>query len=363
MSAATDSVGRRDVTVKVPPVVWPSAPVPKPVFRDTEVVNPGGGPHLVCSLPTHFLPEIRAELARSFHVSYCYNVGREHAETILPTAEGLFVNAVAPYRLDRELLAMAPLLRVIVSPSTGSDHVDHEYCRERGIQFRGLKGESETIENIHASAEGSFALMMAMLKSLPRACEFAKAGYWRQVEDELRGRDLNARLLGLVGYGRIGRKMSRYANAFGARVLAYDPYVKIADPWVTQLSSFEELLATADIVSVHVHLDGTTSGLFGRERFAQMKPGAYFVNTARGEIVDEQALIEALESGHLQAAAVDVVKGENTEEVYGNSLVEYARTHERLVVTPHIAGLSVDAQLEAARWGVRELKQYFGVAP
>lgn len=345
----------------IPPVTWPPAPVPQPVFRDIEEVNRGGGPHLVCSLPTHFLPEIRAELARHFHVSYCYNVGREYVETILPTAEALFVNAVAPYRLDRDLLSLAPRLRLIVSPSTGSDHVDHAYLRERGIQFHGLKGESETIENIHASAEGSFALLMAMLKSLPRACDFAKAGYWRQVEDELRGRDLNGRLLGLVGYGRIGRKMSRYANAFGANVLAYDPHVTIGDQWVTQLASLDQLLAAAEIVCVHVHLDDLTRGLFGRERFAQMKRGAYFLNTARGEIVDEQALIDALESGQLQAAAVDVVKGENSDTVYRNLLVDYARTHPRLIVTPHIAGLSLDAQLEAARWGVCELKKYFGV--
>lgn len=340
-------------------VTWP--PVPKPVVRETDIVAGAGRPRLVCSLPVHFLPEIRRELSDLFQVSFCYNVPREAVTPLLPDAEALLVNGAAPYRLDRDLLSLAPNLRLIANPSTGSDHIDLDYCAERGIAVRGLKGETEVIDDIHASAEFSFTLMMAMLRNLPRAYDLARAGYWREVEDELRGVELHGRTVGLIGYGRIGRKMSRYANAFGARVIAYDPFVTVADAWATQLRSLDELLAAADIVCVHVHLDADTRGLFDAARFSRMKRGSYFLNTSRGAVVDERALIDALESGHLRAAAVDVVQGEVTGRIANNPLLEYARTHSRLTVTPHIGGLSVDSQRKSARWALQHLKAFFGL--
>jgi len=200
-------------------VAWP--PVPHPVVRESDVAGVVGRPRLVCSLPVHFLPEIRSALCSRFQVSFCYNLPREAVTVLLPDAEALLVNGAAPYRLDRDLLSLAPRLRLIANPSTGSDHIDLVYCAERGIAVCGLKGETDVIDDIHASAEYSFTLMMAMLRNLPRAYDLVRAGYWREVEDELRGIELHGRTVGLVGYGRIGRKMSRYANAFGATVVAF----------------------------------------------------------------------------------------------------------------------------------------------
>ena len=334
---------------------------PKPRITQSGTVNPDAPLHLVCSLPVHYLPEIKAELERSFRVSYCYNMPLSHVETLLPTADALFVNAAAPYRLDRALLSRAPKLRLIVSPSTGTDHTDLDVCAERGITFCSLKEHPEVTTAIHGSAEFSFALLLALIRNLPRGVDLTRAGYWREVEDELRGIELSGKRLGLVGYGRIGRKMSRYAHGFDAQVSAHDPFVTQFDPWVERVDSLDALLPVCDIVSLHVHLMPATRLMFDAARFAQMKPGSYFVNTSRGWLVDEVALLAALDAGHLRGAAVDVTQGELTSRPDRNRLVEYARRHETLIVSPHMAGLTVDAMRKAAQQGLRELRTFFAL--
>jgi len=334
-------------------------PIPRPRITEAGTANPDAPLHLVCSLPVHYLPEIRTELERLFRVSYCYNRPRDQLLSLLPSADALLVNAAAPYRLDRDLLVRAERLQIIVSPSTGTDHTDLDYCAERGIAFSGLKEHPEVIEQIHGSAEFSFALLMALIRRLPRGVDLARAGYWREVEDELRGIELSGKRLGLVGYGRIGRKMSRYAHAFDARVLAVDPFVFDVDPWVERVESLDALLPVCDIVSLHVHLSDETRLMFNAARFAQMRPGSYFVNTSRGWLVDEPALIAALESGTLAGAAVDVTQGELSGRADENRLVDYARRHDTLIVSPHMAGLTVDAMGKAARQGLRALKAFF----
>lgn len=314
---------------------------------------------LVCAAPLHFLPEIQKELENRFDVSYAFNESTEELKKKLPPAKAFIVNPGAPYRIDRTLLQKAPLLEMIITPSTGQDHIDVVYCAKKGIQVRSLRGREDVIENIHASAEFSFTLLLSMIKNLPKAAGYALEGRWREVEDDLRGVEIHGKNAGLIGYGRIGKKMSRYLHAMGAKIMAYDPNVKIQDEWVLQAKSMEEVLAWADIASVHVHLDSQTRGLFNKKTFSLMKPGGYFLNTSRGGVVIEQDLIDALESEHLKAAAVDVIEGEQSDSIGSNKLIQYAREHKNLTVTPHIAGLTVESQRKAAQFALKELETFF----
>jgi D-3-phosphoglycerate dehydrogenase len=143
-----------------------------------------------------------------------------------------------------------------------------------------------------------------------------------------------------VGCGRIGGWMARYGAAFGMRVVGHDPFV---DPWPDGIRRvpLEELVETSDVVSVHVHLSAETRGLVSAALFERMKPGAIFVNTSRGALADEAALLRALESGRLAAAGLDVLEGEPAIE--GHPLLAYARRHSNLILTPHCGGFSPDA--------------------
>jgi D-3-phosphoglycerate dehydrogenase len=151
---------------------------------------------------------------------------------------------------------------------------------------------------------------------------------------------LNGRTLGLIGCGRLGQWMSRYGAAFGMEVLGHDPHVA---PWPEGIiqTDLADLVANADVISVHVHLSEATRGLLSADLLASIKPGAIVINTSRGAIIDEAALLAGLESGRIGAAGLDVLDGE--PEIAQHPLIAYGRGHDNLIVTPHIGGFSPDA--------------------
>jgi D-3-phosphoglycerate dehydrogenase len=138
--------------------------------------------------------------------------------------------------------------------------------------------------------------------------------------------------------------VAHYGRAFGMAVLAYDPYVQNLPDGVLPCSSLEELLRKSHIVSLHVPLNNETSGMFGQAQFAWMQPGAYLLNTSRGAVLDEGALLKALESGNLAGAALDVLENElDLKSGCSNTLIEYARRHDNLIITPHIGGATQES--------------------
>jgi D-3-phosphoglycerate dehydrogenase len=168
---------------------------------------------------------------------------------------------------------------------------------------------------------------------------------------------LRGQTLGLVGCGRIGQWMARYATAFGMQCLGYDPNHQ---PWPETIQQVDlpDLLRRARFISVHVPLSRETNGLLGPEEFALVGPGAVVVNTSRGEILDERALIAALEDGRVAAAGLDVLRGE--PDVQSHPLVEYARTHANVLITPHIGGYSPEALQYVLAFSCRRIAEFFG---
>jgi D-3-phosphoglycerate dehydrogenase len=164
--------------------------------------------------------------------------------------------------------------------------------------------------------------------------------------------------LGIVGYGRLGEMVARYATAFGMSILAYDPYKEIRQPFVTQVD-FETLFQSADVITVHVHLNEETRGMISERAFSLMKEGAYLVNTSRGAVIDELALIRALESGKLSGVALDVIGRELEGNFENHPLIRYACAHENVIITPHIGGATIESQTKAFTFTARKLKQFF----
>ncbi|MBE6797441.1 MAG: hypothetical protein E7531_03790 [Ruminococcaceae bacterium] len=168
-----------------------------------------------------------------------------------------------------------------------------------------------------------------------------------------RGKSLNHMTLGLIGCGFAGKLVARKAMAFGMKVIVYDPYIKLGSlPQKVEMVEFDELLNKADIISLHCALTPQTKDMFGAEQFAKMKQGAFFINTARGELVDEDALISALNSDHLAGAAIDVTR---VEPIADNSPLLDAKN---LIITPHIGGSSYDVQVVGTNMVVDDLKAW-----
>ena len=178
--------------------------------------------------------------------------------------------------------------RHILSATTGEDHVDLDACRSHGIKLVSLKSHRDFLETITSTADLGFGLLLSLVRQLPAATESVKSGVWDR--DQFRGRELRGMVLGLVGCGRLGRRMACYARAFDMIVHAYDPYVAEFPEGVCAESDLSVLLAQSDVVSLHVPLNEETERMAGHDFFGAMKSGATFLNTSRGAIVDNDEL-------------------------------------------------------------------------
>jgi D-3-phosphoglycerate dehydrogenase len=242
--------------------------------------------------------------------------------------------------IDRNVLERTARLRYLVTPTTGTDHIDVDYARARGVSVLSLYGERDFLRGITATAELTWALLLALVRRVPAAHRRVVEGAWQR--DVFRGTELREKTLGIVGYGRLGEIVAGYGLAFGMRVLAYDRTPEDSGKAVSFVG-LDELLERADVVSVHLALTPDTAGYFNAARFARMKRGALFINTARGKIVDEHALLEALRRDHLGGAALDVLASETSERhdwLENDPLRAWAGSHDNLLLTPHIGGMT-----------------------
>jgi D-3-phosphoglycerate dehydrogenase / 2-oxoglutarate reductase len=294
-------------------------------------------PLIVCAADLQHVPKARRILEGCGRVQYI-DTEEETLATALAEADAYF--ATLRVQLTRELMAQAPKLRVVVTPSTGLDHIDLGGARELGIVVLGLKEDRELLDRITATAELAWALILACARRLPEAVGTVHQGRWSR--DQLRGSQIAYKTLGILGCGRLGTMVAEYGRAFRMKVIGCDRG-KIDLPGVEQVS-FEQLLRESDVLTVHIHLTEENRGLVNRDTLAAMKHGAILVNTSRGAIIDEAALLEALRHGPLKAAGLDVIDGEWRKDLAEHPLIVYARSHHNLIITPHVGGVTFESQ-------------------
>ena len=232
--------------------------------------------------------------------------------------------------------ALAPTVRIIGRSGTGLDAIDLEAARRRGVSVLNLPAFATT-----EAADHTVALMLAALRRLPECDDLARTAWhdWRRVAPLA---SVGGSTIGIVGAGRIGRAVLERLRPFGPRLLVFDPVADSAPPGATRVETLDELLADADVVSLHLPLTPATHHAIGRRELALMKPDAVLVNVSRGDVVDEPALVEALHAGHLRAAALDVVAGEPPDP--SAPILSAPRT----ILSPHVAWQS-DASMARAR--------------
>ena len=243
------------------------------------------------------------------------------------------------HRLDDEVLPLAPRCRIVATPVTGLDHIDLAACAKRGIRVLSLKGETEFLRGVRATAELTLALALALIRRIPAAAADVRAGRWDR--SAFRGRELFGKTAGIVGVGRLGSIAASYFAALGMRVIGCDPRPDLPEH-VERVDSLAALFSRSDLVSVHASYDASTRHLIDAAALASAKPGLVLVNTARSGLVDEAALLGALKSGRIAGAALDVVSGE-PDVSRAHALVEYARAHENLLIVPHLGGNTVES--------------------
>jgi D-3-phosphoglycerate dehydrogenase / 2-oxoglutarate reductase len=255
---------------------------------------------------------------------------KEYAQYLCETDALLVRSAV---QVNRAVLEKAPRLRIIGRAGVGVDNVDLDAATEAGVLVMNTPGG-----NAISVAEHTLALMLAMARHIPQANASTRAGKWEK--KKFLGNELRGKTLGVIGLGSIGREVVKRARAFEMRVVAHDPYVtwKIAHDLGVELVGTAQLFAESDYISLHVAATPETQGMLSHEAFAQMKDGVRIVNCARGELVDEAALMAALATGKVAHAALDVFATEPVPAGYP------LFASEAVMATPHIGGSTEEAQ-------------------
>jgi D-3-phosphoglycerate dehydrogenase len=271
-----------------------------------------------------------AALGDQIEVRWVDGPNREKLLAAVPDADALLVRSATT--VDADVLNTGTKLKIVARAGVGLDNVDVDAATARGI----LVVNAPT-SNIHSAAEHAVALLLAAARQIPAADASLREHAWKR--SAFSGTEIFGKTVGVVGLGRIGQLVAQRLAAFGAHLVAYDPYVSPARAAQLgiELLSMDELLSRADFISVHLPKTPETAGLIGNEAIAKTKPGVIIVNAARGGLVDEAALAEAITSGHVRAAGIDVFA---TEPCTDSPLFDLPQ----VVVTPHLGASTSEAQ-------------------
>ena len=290
---------------------------------------------------THGLFDVaRQILQKSCDVQYWTKPGRPPREEVLQQVkekEGLI--CLLTEKVNEDLLREAPNLRIAANVAVGFDNIDVAACTKRGVVATNTPGVLD-----ETTADFAWTLLMAVARRLSEGEALARSGNWKNWDlDQLVGTDVWGKTLGIVGFGRIGRAVARRASGFQMKVIYTDavrPAEEVEKELKVEFREMNALLAESDFISVHVPLLPETRGLFDSPKFYRMKPTAFLINTSRGPVVDEAALVAALEGGKIAGAGLDVYENE--------PFIHPGLKRANVVLAPHIASASLETRTKMA---------------
>ena len=308
---------------------------------------------ILCITPVKHLGGVYEKLQSYGEVIYKPEVDKNELKILLDTAEVdyLFTNPNKQNFILNEEVLRDSNIKVINTCSTGLNHIDLDYCKENKIDVWSLKEDYELINDLPSTSELAFGLMMSLLRNIPKSFHSVKDGNWDY--EPYVGHQIKGKTIGVIGYGRLGKIMCDLFYGWGVKLLASDPYERITTARGVPL---DELLEKSDVVFLHTHVTDETRGMVDEEFISYMKEGSYLINTARGELVDEVAIIESIKVGHLKGYGTDVIKDE-FGDIQNSKLVEFSMNpNNNVVITPHIGGMTIEGQTKAYHWAIGKFK-------
>lgn len=251
-------------------------------------------------------------------------------------------------RITADVLAAGKKIRIVGRAGVGVDNIDVAAASRQGVVVVNVPGG-----NTISAAEHTVALLLSLSRNIPQANSSVKSGEWKR--SLFTGTELQGKTLGLVGLGRIGREVAKRCQSFGMDVIGFDPYAseEYAKNFNIRLATLDEIYAQADYISVHVPLNDSTKAMFNEKTLAKLKPGVRLINCARGGIIDENALYEAVKSGKVKGAALDVFEEEPPKKDHP------LFTLPNIIVTPHLGAATEEAQVKVAQELAETLRDYF----
>jgi D-3-phosphoglycerate dehydrogenase len=287
----------------------------------------------------------RMNVGDNFSIDYVPGISREELLRRVKEYDVLVVRSRT--RVDRDVIDAATSLKIVARPGTGLDNVDVEYARKKGIE---VVNSPEAL--VEAVSEHTILLMLSLCRNIVKASNSTISGKWEK--EIFVGKELRGKKLGIIGLGRIGQRVASLAKAFGMSIVAYD-IVTIQKDIIENLSAeilgLENLLSVSDFITIHVPLTDQTYHMINEKRLNLVKASSYIVNTSRGSVIDEVALVKALHEGRIAGAALDVFETEPPSP----SL----RSAPNVILTPHIGGQTEEAQREAVMIIAEKIRNYF----
>ncbi len=303
---------------------------------------------ILCLTPISHIHGCKGILESIGDVLYMDNPVYSQACNSARNIDTIFVNPnKLGLRIDSNLLQHSSV-KIICTASTGLDHIDVDYCKSHKITVLSATKDFTILNKVSSTAEHALALMLSLIRNIPRSFDSVKNGKWDYVP--FIGRQLDHLKVGIVGHGRLGKMFEKYCSAIGMTTLICDPYKNPSGP------SLEYICQHSDVLSVHVHLNDTTKYIINNEIINKMKPGMFIINTSRGDIVDEYAIMAGLESGQINGYATDVLSDE-LEDSRQSPLIP-ACDYYNIIITPHIGGMTKEAQEMVYCHMANKLKQF-----
>ena len=258
-------------------------------------------------------------------------------------------------KIDKKLINKATSLKILATPSTGTDHIDLESLKKANIEYYSIKNEMELLKTFTATSEHTFGLALALNRQLLPANQSIYEGNWAR--EKYTGWQLKEKTCGILGLGRLGKISAKIAKGFGMRVIAND-ILNVKEDGV-EMVEFDELLSESDMITIHVHLNDDTRHIIGSKEMESMKTSSILINTSRGALIDEKALLYALEKKIIAGAALDVIDGEWDESIISHPLIAYSKKNTNLVITPHIGGATHESIFGARIFMAQKIANYF----
>jgi D-3-phosphoglycerate dehydrogenase len=300
-----------------------------------------------------FCEGILNQLTMQFEIFFAKNLEDIPVE-ILKTCVGILTKL--KYYLGKHFLTNCPSLRFVATPTTGLTHLDLDYCQVKNIRVFSLKGQIEILDTINSTAEHAFGILLSCIRNIHSSTLDVINGNWNR--NKFIGIELSNKKFGIIGYGRLGRKVAKYADAFGCQIFICEQRNLQNIPYKV-CKSIYQLAKKCDIVSIHVDYRTENHHIINRKFFSCMKESAYFINTSRGELVDEEALYDAINNNSIAGAAIDVIESEQTQTNYlDHKLIQLAAKKRNLLITPHIGGITVDAKNKVDQFIVSKIIEH-----
>ena len=310
--------------------------------------------NILCMTPIEHLDGAVDLINKCGEVTYKPNIKVSELKNVLIENEitHIFTNPNKQNFILNHSVLTGTNVEVINTCSTGLNHIDLEYCKIRDIEVWSLKKDYELINDLPSTSELAFGLMMSLLRFIPTSFHSVKDGNWDY--EPYVGHQIKGKTIGVIGYGRLGKIMCRLFDGWEVDILVTDPYARITDE---NGVSLDELLDKSDIVFLHTHVTEETKDMVDDEFIQKMKDGSFLINTARGELVDEDAIIKSIESGHLKGYGTDVIRDE-FGDIENSKLVEFSiNPNNNVVITPHIGGMTIEGQTKAYLWAINKFKE------